>query len=132
MGAVGGYAAAGASLLGAGSLAVKGFGKRNMARNAVAGLGSIGEALEDTGKVSSKKAASTGKAIAKATTGSSGRSVSALPMPSPTGSGALVNPSAGAAVTRASGVTPAGLAAYEAAQRRPSANPLRNFPFGMG
>jgi len=132
MGAAGAYATAGASLLGAGSLAVKGFGKRNMARGAIAGLGSVGQALEGTGRVSGRRAASTGRAISRATPRSSGRSISALPMPSPTGSGALASPAAGAAVTRASGVTPAGLAAYEAAQRRPSANPLRNFPFGMG
>ena len=132
MGAAGGYTAAGASLVGAGALAAKGFGKRGLARGAVAGIGYAGQALEGTGRMSGRRAASTGRAISRSTPRSSGRAISALPMPSPSSTGALVSPAAGAAVTRSGGVTPAGLAAYEAAQRRPSANPLRNFPFGMG
>lgn len=120
MGAAGGYALAGASLFGAGSLAVKGLGKRNLARAATSGVGFAGQALEGTGRMS-RRAASTGRAISRGTPRSSGRSLTALPIASPTSTGALVNPAAGG------GVTSQGMAAYEAAQRRPSLNPFSGF-----
>lgn len=98
MGAVGGYAAAGASLFGAGSLGLKGLNRRNLARNATLGMSFAGQALEGTRRMSTR-AASTGRNISRGIPRSSGRSLVGLPMPSPTSSGSLVNPAAATAIT---------------------------------
>jgi hypothetical protein len=128
VGAAGGYMAAASSFVGAGVLATKGFSRRGLARNSMAGIGYAGRALEDTRRMSPRRAASTGRSLSRGLPRSNGGSVSRLPLPPPTASGALINPAAGSAVTQARGVTPEGIAAYESRIRsRQSPNPFSGF-----